>query len=77
MKKIIAILLVVLLILSMAVPAYAVTPALKIPDMPEISNIKIEAKMDDQAYKNAVRAWFAEHPIKFVFFKIKPPDGGV
>lgn len=69
MKKIIAILLALLLILSMAIPVAAVTPTLQVPDVPQISDIKIEVKLDEQVYENAVQKWFAEHPIKFDFIK--------
>lgn len=65
MKKIICILFAVMLIASMAVPAYAVTPALNIPDVPQISNIKIEVKLNEKVYENAVQKWFAEHPLDF------------
>lgn len=69
MKKIIAILLALLLILSMAIPVAAVTPTLQVPDVPQISDIKIEVKVDEQVYENAVQKWFKEHPIKFDFIK--------
>lgn len=73
MKKIITIVLALMLIASMAVPAYAVTPTFQIPDMPEISKIKIEVKLDDKVAENAVKAWLKEHPIKIDFSKIKLP----
>lgn len=40
MRKIIAIILAVLLVLCMTVPALAVTPKLKVPNMPKIPTIK-------------------------------------
>lgn len=46
MKKIIAILLALMLIASMAVPAFAVTPPLQAPDMPEIPDISDDVKVD-------------------------------
>lgn len=46
MKKIIAIVLAMLLIVSMAIPAVAVTPPLQIPDMPEIPDISDDVDID-------------------------------
>lgn len=40
MRKILAFILAVLLVLCMVVPALAVTPALKVPSMPKIPTIK-------------------------------------
>ena len=56
MRKFIAILLAVMLMASMAIPAFAVTPALKIPKVPQISSIKFSIKLDEKlanAVKNA------------------------
>ena len=64
MKKLIAILLVVTMMASMAVTAHAATPKLNIK-VPQISSIKIEPKIDDAVYENAVKSWLAEHPINF------------
>lgn len=69
MKKIIAILMALVLVLSIPVTANAVTPTLQVPDVPQISNIHIEVKLDEQVYENAVQKWFKEHPIKFDFIK--------
>lgn len=73
MKKIICTLLALLLIIGTAVPTYAATPALKIPDMPEISSIQLNVKLDEKVAENAVDKWLAAHPIKFDFSKIKLP----
>ena len=61
MKKILAMLLALLLIVSMAIPAYAVTPKLEIPDVPQISKIKFDIKIElpDDFWSN----WFKEHPL--------------
>ena len=75
MKKIIAILLSLVLVLSIPVTAHAVTPTFQIPDVPQISNIKIDVKLPEGVAENAVQKWFAEHPIKFDF-KIKLPAWG-
>lgn len=70
MKKILVIVVsMVVLTVAMAVPACAVTPALKVPDMPEISNIKIDITVgtdkeaDVQLSEDLWSRWFAEHPI--------------
>lgn len=67
MKKIPALILAVLLIASMAVPAYAVTPKYEFPDLPEIPDIS-----DDVAENIRIKIpadfwdrWFADHPIIF------------
>ena len=46
MKKIITFLLAVMLIASMTVPVYAVTPELDVPDMPEIPDISNDIDID-------------------------------
>ena len=65
MRKILAFCLAILLILSMAVPAFAVTPKLKVPNVPQISKIQIkptiQIKLSDDFWDN----WFKEHPIKW------------
>ena len=68
MKKILAILLAVLLIASMAVPAYAATPKMKVPDVPQVSRIKFDVKIElpGDFWSN----WFKDHPIN-----IKLPAG--
>lgn len=73
MKKIICTMLALLLIIGTAVPVHAVTPKLNIPDLPDISSIKIEPKLPEQVYENAVEKWFAEHPLQFDFSLIKLP----
>ena len=61
MKKIITILLAVLLILSMAIPAMAVTPPLDTPASPSVPDISddIHVEIPDEVFDD----WFAEHPI--------------
>lgn len=46
MKKILALILAVLLIVAMAIPAYAVTPELGVPDVPQISDIEFDIKIE-------------------------------
>ena len=70
MKKIIVLALAVIMIMSMTVTAYAVTPNFKIPNVPQISNIKFDVKLDEDVIENHVDKWFAEHPIKIDFSKI-------
>lgn len=60
MRKIIAILLAVMLVVAMAVPASACTPKLKIPKVPQISGIKFEVKLDEnleKAVDNHANKW--------------------
>jgi hypothetical protein len=45
MKKISIFVLTLMLIAAMAVPAYAVTPGYKIPEVPQISQIKFDIKL--------------------------------
>ena len=59
MRKILAILLVLVLIVSMAVPVFAATPKLSVK-VPQISSIQITPKID---CAGAVSSWLAEHPI--------------
>lgn len=73
MKKLIVFALSLMLLVAMAAPAGAVTPALKIPKMPSISDIKSDIKInitvgsdDDDTVKiseNFWDRWFKEHPI--------------
>lgn len=46
MKKILALLLAVLLILAMVIPAFAVTPDLGAPDVPEIPDISDDVEIE-------------------------------
>lgn len=69
MRKIFAMILAVMLVASMAVTAHAATPKLKVPDMPEISNIKIEVKLDETTEK-AIENHAAEWVKKMDFSKI-------
>lgn len=61
MKKLIAILLAVMLVVSMAIPAHAVTPNLEIPDMPEIPDIGDDIVIDIP--EDVFDDWFEEHPV--------------
>lgn len=63
MRKIIAFILAVMLVMSMAVTASAATPKLNIPHI-EIPNISgsVEVKLPQSFWDK----WFAEHPISFV-----------
>lgn len=45
MRKIICMLIIVMVIVSMAVPAYAVTPGYKIPEVPQVSQIKFDINL--------------------------------
>lgn len=69
MKKIIVFCLAVVLVVAMAVPTYAATPALRIPKMPSISDIKINITVgsdEDDTVKISDSfwdCWFKEHPI--------------
>ena len=63
MRKIICMLIIVMVIVSMAVPAYAVTPSFDVPDVPDFSGIKFDIKFElpDSIWDK----WFENHPIKF------------
>lgn len=60
MRKIFALLLAVCMIACMVIPAYAATPALKIPDIPTVPEIKVEVKLPEKFWAD----WFVDHPIK-------------
>lgn len=62
MKKIIILVITIALAMSMAVTAYAVTPAMKIPSLPVIPNISddVEVELSESFWDK----WFREHPIK-------------
>ena len=66
MKKILSLILALLLILSMAVPAYAVTPDLQTPSIsiPDISD-DVQKNLEEQYdFSHAVDNWLEEHPIE-------------
>lgn len=65
MRKILALILAVMLIVSMAAPALACTPKLSIPKVPQISNIKLEPKLDETLEK-AVDNQVENHVSKWV-----------
>ena len=59
MKKIIVSILVMAIALCIAIPAYAVTPTIKVPSV-KIPAVKVpEIKVSDSFWDK----WFAEHPI--------------
>ena len=58
MRKIFAILLAVMLIASMAVSAYAVTPKWEYKPV-KLPEIKVSIKIPDSVFDN----WFKEHPL--------------
>lgn len=64
MKKITAIFLALILVLCLAAPALAVTPALGVPDMPELPDLSddIHVTIPDEVLDK----WFEEHPIEIV-----------
>lgn len=70
MKKLIIFTLTLMLIASMAIPAYAITPSLKVPSItiPDISgNVKdnISEEIEESETADGFWAnWFKEHPIK-------------
>ena len=65
MRKIFALILAVMLVMSMAVSASACTPKLKIPKVPQISSIKLEPKLDENL-ENAVDDQVENHVSKWV-----------
>ena len=69
MRKFIAILLAIMLVASMAVTAYAATPALNIK-VPQISSIKFDVKLDEKLEKAVANA-AAEAVKKIDFSGIK------
>lgn len=76
MKKFVIFALTLTLIASMAIPAYAITPPLKVPSItiPDISgsvkdNISEEIK-DSETADSFWGNWFKEHPIKIDWSKI-------
>jgi hypothetical protein len=68
MKKIISFILTLMLIISMAIPAYAVTPSLKIPSIkiPDISN-SVEIRLPQTFWDD----YFEKNPIRIDFSQIK------
>ena len=60
MKKILTLALAVLLICTMAVPAFAATPELDVPDVPQVSKIEFKISLGDDFWD---RYW-ETHPIK-------------
>ena len=62
MKKIFAILLAVMLIASMAVSAYAVTPKWEYKPV-KLPQIKVSINIPDKVFTD----WFKDHPIKISY----------
>lgn len=62
MKKILCMLIALLMVISMAVPAFAVTPDLDVPDMPEIPDISddIDFGID---FGNIIGDWLGANPV--------------
>lgn len=60
MRKIFAILLAVMLIASLAVSAYAVTPKWEYNPV-KLPQIKVSVKIPNKVFTD----WFKEHPIRF------------
>ena len=63
MKKFIAIMMALALVLCLAIPAHAVTPDLDVPDMPEIPDISDEIDFGGIDFGGIIDDWFAENPI--------------
>ena len=61
MKRFIAILLALAMIIALAVPAFAATPTL---DTPSISIPDISGSVKIEIPQSTFDKWFAEHPIK-------------
>lgn len=70
MRKIFAFILAIMLVMSMAISAYAATPPIKIPSIkiPDISD-SVEVKLSDNFWNN----YFKENPIRIDFSKINLP----
>lgn len=70
MRKIFAFLLAIMLVMSMAISAYAITPTFNIPSIkiPDISD-DIEVKLPQSTWDN----YFKENPIRIDFSKINLP----
>lgn len=61
MKKIVVMIITLLMIGSMAVTAYAVTPTLSIPKMPRIPGIRFN--VDVKVSQTCLDRWFEEYPV--------------
>ena len=61
MKKIIMYLLALVLIIAMATPAWAVTPAFKAPELPKIPEVKTNVRVT--VTEGFWARWFREHPV--------------
>lgn len=62
MKKLLILPLALMLTAAMAIPAYAITPSLGVPDMPDVSGIKFEPRIE--LPDNFWNDWFRDHPLK-------------
>jgi hypothetical protein len=66
MRKTLILIFALTLILAIPVQASAVTPPLRVPDMPEIPEIKVEVKLSDDYWNN----YFRSNPFKIDWSKI-------
>ena len=71
MKRFLSMILIVMIVMSMAITAHAATPSFKVPEVPQISKIKfnIKIELEDDFWDK----WFEEHPFKFDFSKTDLP----
>lgn len=67
MRKALILIFALTLILGIPVQAFAVTPSIKIPDMPGIPEVKVEVKLSDNFWSNH----FNNNPIEVDYSKIK------
>ena len=67
MRKTLILIFALTLILAIPVQASAVTPPLRVPDMPDIPEIKVEVKLSDDFWENH----FKNNPIKIDYSKLK------
>lgn len=68
MKRMIVFMLVIALVLSISVTAFAVTPSYKFPSLPSVPDISdnIQVTVSSGFWSN----WFASHPIKLPSLKL-------
>lgn len=61
MKKFLIFVMVVILVIAMAAPAWAVTPTFKAPELPKIPEVKTNVQV--QVTEGFWARWFREHPV--------------